>query len=101
MLPQADSLQNSQNLMQTRSDNAGFITQTIFPDSQTEKSGCFILNVRGVYKLTIVMKEQLDDEMVFKIAPEKWIMTRWSAYVIGGVVVLNFLLFIICRPKCW
>jgi hypothetical protein len=47
------------------------------------------------------MKEQLDAEMVFKIAPEKWIMTRWSAYVIGGVVVLNFLLFIICRPKCW
>ena len=64
--------------MRTDQPDAGFVPQSSDPQ-------CKVLQVRGVKKLTIVIQQELVEDVVFYIAPEPWVFTPLSGSTIGGV----------------
>ena len=71
--------------MRTSEPDAGFVPEK-------GQTGCKVLNVRGVYKLTLVFRDQVTKEEVFDIYPELWTISPLSILTIVGVafVILGF-----------
>jgi len=71
--------------MRTSEPDAGFVPEK-------GQTGCRVLNVRGVRKLTLVFRDEILKEQIFSMAPELWTMTPLSIITIAGVafVILGF-----------
>ena len=82
--------------MRTSEPDAGFVPEegeaTATKGRSKGPRGCRVLNVRGVRKLTLVLRDAIITEEIISITPEWWTMTPLSIITIAGValVILGF-----------